>query len=147
MSRLVDIERKVTLLHVEDDDGDAFLTQRAFREMSSSIDLVRVTGGQDALQFIKRKGPYGDAPRTGCVLLDLNMANGDGLWLLDRMKELDASQQVPTVVLSGAPDCVAETRGYRFVSCAIVKPDNQAAFERLMAAVRRVTAMTIGIAA
>jgi CheY-like chemotaxis protein len=147
LNGLVDFERKITVLHVEDDDGDAYLTQRAFQAMASSVNFVRVSGGQDALQFLNRTGPYVDAPQVHCVLLDINMANGDGLWLLEHMALRSSDRVIPTIILSGDPDNVVEARKFPFVSCAIVKPDTQLAFERLMDTVRKVTLLSMGKAA
>ncbi|WP_420432771.1 hypothetical protein [Hyphobacterium sp.] len=144
MTGLVNIDRKIHILHVEDDDGDAFLTARAFRSMDTGIELHRVTGGQDALQFLSQSGPYAGAPSVQCVLLDLMMANGDGLWLLDRLSEMDQINVPPTIVVSGDPDGVADSRKFPFVSCSIVKPDTNAAFEVLLETVRRITMMSVG---
>jgi two-component system response regulator len=106
-----------------------------------------VTGGQDALQFLTRSGPYADAPRIRCVLLDLQMVNGDGSWLLDRMAELDRLVVPPTIVVSGDPDGVVESRQYPFVSCSVVKPDSNEAFAALLETVRRITMISVGMVA
>jgi CheY-like chemotaxis protein len=115
--------------------------------MADGITLHRVTGGQDALQFLTQAGPYSDAPRIRCLLLDLMMANGDGQWLLERLAERDRLKVPPTIILSGDPDGVADSRKFHFVSCSIVKPGSNEAFEALLDTVRRITMMQVGMVA
>ena len=65
--------RPTEVLLVEDSPGDVRLTQEAFRDAKSRINLHVTTDGADAMEFLRNKGPYADAPRPDLILLDLNM--------------------------------------------------------------------------
>jgi CheY-like chemotaxis protein len=58
-------------LLVEDNPGDVRLTREAFKESSIANTLHVVTDGVEALDFLHRRGDYGDAPRPDIILLDL----------------------------------------------------------------------------
>lgn len=84
---------KLKLLHVEDDDGDARIVQRAlFREFQSECAITRVTSLHDAID--KLKGDLFDA-----VLLDLNLADRRGLENVRAVRE--QNPDLPIVVLTG----------------------------------------------
>jgi chemotaxis family two-component system response regulator Rcp1 len=62
-----------TVLHVEDEDGAAFLFRRAVREAGFSALVFRVSNGEEALAFLRRSGLYVDAERPHLMVLDLNL--------------------------------------------------------------------------
>jgi two-component system response regulator len=64
------------ILLVEDDEGDQLLTCEALNESGLAEKVVVVADGEEALEYLRREGPYPDAsaaPRPDLVLLDLNM--------------------------------------------------------------------------
>ncbi|HAQ34758.1 MAG: response regulator [Maricaulis sp.] len=139
-------ERKTVLL-VEDDDGDAFFAQRAFRKYDHEIDLVRVSGGQDALQYVQRRGPYSDAEPPRCILLDLQMENGDGHWTLKQLNSLYPGLNIPVMVLSASADELELTRDYSFVIGAAEKPDSVQAYDKLLDVIGRLVQVARATAA
>lgn len=126
-----------TVLLVEDDDGDAFFAQRAFRKFDDEINLVRVTGGQDALQYVNNSGVYSDATPPRCIILDLHMEHGDGHWTLKQLDALYPDVDIPVVVLSASADEIELTRDYSFVVCAVAKPESVEAYDKLLAVIGR----------
>lgn len=135
-----------TVLLVEDDDGDAFLAARAFEKFDDEIFLARVTGGQDAIQFVRGEGAYAERPEPRCIILDLAMANGDGVWVLQRLAER-RGRTIPVVVMSGAADQIAATRDYPFVVCAVEKPACQDDYKDLLAVIGRLVRAACAAAA
>src|SRR5690348_15287455 len=57
--------KPVDVLLVEDDEGDVLMTKEAFEFHKIRNPLHVVTDGEQALQFVRRAGPFADAPRPG----------------------------------------------------------------------------------
>jgi CheY-like chemotaxis protein len=79
--------KEVTVLLVEDDDGDMKLVQRAFRKAHVANTLVRAVDGVEALDMLR--GTNGKAPleRPFIVFTDINMPRMDGLALVRALRE------------------------------------------------------------
>lgn len=135
-----------TVLLVEDDDGDAFLPARAFKLFDHEIDLVRVTGGQDAMMFMEGRGSFSDREFPKCMILDLEMPNGDGLWTLQRLAQ-QKGRRIPVIVMSGAADQIEKTRNFPFVVCAVEKPACEDDYKDLLAVVGRLVTAACASAA
>ncbi len=81
---------------VEDDDQDAFLFEKMLREEAGAAAIDRAVEGRGALDSLKAGDNAPD-----CIVLDLNLAGEDGLWLLDRLLEDEALSRIPVIVFSG----------------------------------------------
>ena len=88
-----------TLL-VEDIPGDIRLTVEAFKEGKIRNHLSVVRDGVDALAFLRREGPYADAPRPDLILLDLNLPRKNGRDVLAEIDVEENLKQIPVVVLT-----------------------------------------------
>jgi CheY-like chemotaxis protein len=53
----------IHILLVEDNAGDVRLTQEAFQEAKITNDISVVFDGEDAINFLNRRGGYASAPR------------------------------------------------------------------------------------
>jgi len=92
------------ILLVEDSPEDFETTQRAFRRSGLKNPIVRCSDGDDALDFLFRRGDHADAPRPGVVLLDLNLPGTDGREVLTEMKADPELRQIPVIVLTTSSD-------------------------------------------
>jgi CheY-like chemotaxis protein len=115
--------RPVEILLVEDNPGDVRLTVEAFKEGKICNHLSVVRDGVDALAFLRREGPFADAPRPDLILLDLNLPRKNGRDVLSEIKEEEDLKQIPVVVLttSNAERDIVGTRELH-ASCYINKP-------------------------
>lgn len=100
--------RPQTILVVEDSDDDYFATARAFKKAGLANPVRRCTNGDQALDYLLRRGDYADAqqsPRPGMVLLDLNLPGTDGREVLRALKREPHLAAIPVIVLttSNAP--------------------------------------------
>jgi two-component system response regulator len=93
------------ILLVEDNDDDAELTARAFREAKIGNPLVRVCDGVEALDYLFGRGAYADRDvdqLPSIVLLDLKLPRLDGLDVLRAIRETDATRRLPVVMLTSS---------------------------------------------
>jgi two-component system response regulator len=94
------ISRMAMILLVEDNQNDVILTRAAFRRAKFAVDLHHVENGQQCLDFLRKRGPYSDAPMPDLVLLDLNMPLMDGREALQELVADDSLRHLPVVVLT-----------------------------------------------
>jgi CheY-like chemotaxis protein len=115
--------RPVEVLLVEDNPGDVRLTLEAFKEGKIRNHLSVVNDGVDALTFLRREGPYTNAPQPDLILLDLNLPKKDGRDVLAEIKGEEHLKRIPVVVLttSNAEKDILETYNLH-ASCYITKP-------------------------
>jgi chemotaxis family two-component system response regulator Rcp1 len=93
-----------TILLVEDNAADVYLIQAAVAECGNDIRLWFVPNGQDALDFLRKEGPYVHAPSPALILLDLNLPKLRGEDLLVEVRRLPAYQDTPIVIFSAADE-------------------------------------------
>ena len=95
------------ILLVEDSPEDFETTERAFRKSGLRNPIFRCSDGDDALDYLHRRGAYADpekSPRPGVILLDLNLPGTDGREVLSEIKADPALKQIPVVVLTTSRD-------------------------------------------
>lgn len=115
--------RPINILLVEDNEPDVVLTQEAFKEAKISNDLFVVADGVEALDFLRRRGQYSDAPRPDLVLLDLNLPRKDGRSVLEEIKSDPDLTSIPVVILTTSSDEKDVLRAYTsHANCYIIKP-------------------------
>jgi two-component system, chemotaxis family, response regulator Rcp1 len=124
MDNGVDLRRAEILL-VEDSPTDVLMTQEAFEQARLLINLHVVEDGVEALAFLRKAGPYGNAPRPDIVLLDWNLPKKDGREVLAEVKADPELKAIPIVVLttSQADRDILAAYGLH-ANCYITKPVN-----------------------
>ena len=90
----------VEILLVEDNPGDISLTREAFEETRMANTLHVVRDGVEAMEFLRREGEHGDAPRPDLILLDLNLPRKDGREVLAEIKGDSVLKTIPVIVLT-----------------------------------------------
>lgn len=90
----------IDVLLVEDDPGDELMTREAFEDNKIGNTLHVVRDGEEALEFLYRRGSYLDAPRPDLILLDLNLPKYDGRQVLEKIKSDADLTDIPVVVLT-----------------------------------------------
>jgi two-component system, chemotaxis family, response regulator Rcp1 len=117
------------ILLVEDNPGDVYLIQEAFREGRFPFHLSVAEDAEQATGFLKREGPYQKAPRPDLILLDLNLPKKDGRQLLSEIKTDPLLRQVPVIVLTSSDASTDVRRAYRLhANCYLTKPAQMDSF-------------------
>ena len=91
--------RDVTVLVVDDNQG--FL--RAVRAiLADAFAVYTVETGTEALAFLERRPPFGEAPRPAFVVLDFHLPDMNAPAILHRLRDDDRLRAIPVLVLSQA---------------------------------------------
>lgn len=119
------------ILFAEDSPNDVEMTLDAFAEHHIANPIVVVSDGEQALEYLQRKGRY--ATRNDgdpiLVLLDLKMPRVNGLDVLRVIKEDPRLREIPVVMLTSSREEPDLVRSYRLgVNAYIVKPVGVPAF-------------------
>ncbi|GAB3870786.1 response regulator [Dactylosporangium cerinum] len=133
----------IEVLLVEDDPGDVLMTQEAFEEHKVRNKLNVVQDGEEALAYLRREGPHGDAPRPDLILLDLNLPRVDGRQVLQAIKEDPDLRRIPVVVLTTSQADEDILRSYSLHANAYVtKPVD---FDSFIAVVRQIDEFFVSV--
>jgi chemotaxis family two-component system response regulator Rcp1 len=124
--------RKEVLL-VEDSPGDVRLTQEAFRDANSLVNLHVAADGVEAMAFLRREGAHVHAPRPDLILLDLNLPKMDGRQVLANIKDDESLKTIPTVILTTSDAEADIVKSYQLqANCYLSKPVQLDEFETLV---------------
>ncbi|MDI9884454.1 response regulator [Streptomyces sp. HNM0645] len=128
--------KPIEVLLVEDDPGDELMTREAFEDNKIGNTLHVVRDGEEALDFLYRRGAHRDAPRPDLILLDLNLPKYDGRQVLERIKADSDLTHIPVVVLTTSAAEEDILRSYRLhASAYVTKPVD---LEQFIAAIRKI---------
>ncbi|MHC3469342.1 response regulator [Streptomyces sp. 7R007] len=126
----------VDVLLVEDDAGDELMTREAFEDNRIGNTLHVVRDGEEALDFLYRRGEHAEAPQPDLILLDLNLPKYDGRQVLEKIKSDPELSHIPVVVLTTSAAEEDILRSYKLHANAYVtKPVD---LNQFIAAVRQI---------
>jgi two-component system response regulator len=96
--------RKILL--VEDNADDVELTVRALRENHIANQIIVARNGEEAIDYMFRKGAYAKREETmpALVLLDLKLPKIDGFEVLRQLRSNPHTKLVPVVVLTSSKE-------------------------------------------
>ena len=122
---------QVEILLVEDNPLDAELTIRALKKGGLANKLLWLKDGEQALDYVFRRGSYADRddilPRL--VLLDLKMPRVDGIEVLKAIKGEERTRRIPVVIMTSSQEEKDVAQSYELgVNSYVVKPVDFGAF-------------------
>ncbi len=88
------------ILLVEDNEGDILLTLDAFEESKFKTRVSVARNGQEALDFLKKKGEFSDAQKPDLILLDINIPIFSGHEVLEKIKKDENFKKIPVIMLT-----------------------------------------------
>jgi CheY-like chemotaxis protein len=114
---------EIHILMVEDNEGDIVLTLEALKlaKLRNKISVVR--DGEEAIDFLYRKGNFAEEPRPHLILLDINLPKMNGKEVLTIIKKDAELKKIPVVILttsSSEKDILDAYNNY--ANCYITKP-------------------------
>jgi chemotaxis family two-component system response regulator Rcp1 len=125
----------ITVLMVEDDPDDVYLTQEALRGSRLKVNLHVVDDGVEAMKYLRREGQV-HGRRPNLILLDLNLPRMGGREVLAEIKEDPTLTDIPVVILTTSKaeeDIAASYR--RHANCYISKPVDIEQFRVVVASI------------
>lgn len=90
------------VLHVEDDDGAAYLFRTVLRDQAADVEVFRLCNGEDGILFLRRTGVFADAPRPNIVVLDLHLPKKNGHEILAEIRQAADLQGVPVIMFTSS---------------------------------------------
>ena len=124
------------ILMVDDDEGDTLMAQEALEESKFSNNFHVVHDGVDAVDFMEKKGAYGDAPTPDLVLLDINMPRMNGHEVLTWMRAHEHYRYTPVVMLTTSNSNDDIIKSYeKQANCFITKPVDLPKFNEVVRAI------------
>lgn len=126
----------VRIVLVEDDDGHATLIERNLRRAGLTNQYMRLSDGQEALDYFAGPGqPDGSTQPSCLVLLDIKMPKVDGVEVLRRMKADARTATIPIIMLTTTDDPREVERCYQLgCNVYVTKPVE---YESFLEAVKR----------
>lgn len=125
---------QVEILLVEDNPLDAEMTMRALTDGGLANRLLWVKDGEQALDYLFRRGNYVERDDTvpRLVLLDLKMPRVDGIEVLKAIKANERTRRIPVVVMTSSQEERDVAQSYELgVNSYVVKPVDFNSFANL----------------
>jgi len=113
------------ILFVEDDARDVELALEALRDKNIVNEVVVARDGEQALDYIYRRGSYADRPEGNpvVILLDLKMPKVDGIEVVRQLRCDPRTRLIPIVILTSSRESRDLDECYRIgVNAYVVKP-------------------------
>jgi two-component system, response regulator len=120
------IKMMLDILLVEDNPADVEMTLEALKE-NNLVNRVKVLrDGEEAVNYIFRRGKYQDCgmcDQPKLILLDLKLPKIDGLEILRRIRTNEETKMIPVAVLTSSLSDQDRIESYHLgVNSYIVKP-------------------------
>ncbi len=123
---MMDFEKTIDILLVEDNPHDTELTTHALSESSKYLQLTHLKDGVEALDFIFARKACHEASFVAdlkLVLLDLKLPRMDGLEVLQKIRENETTKALPVVILTSSRERKDIRTAYKLgVNSYVVKP-------------------------
>lgn len=120
------LRQSVLIMLVDDDDGHRLLIRENLRNGGIINEVIEMPDGQEALDYLTRRGEYQDpakSPRPGLILLDIKMPKMDGFAMLQKLKADPQLRMIPVLMLTSTDDQGEVNRCYTLgANTYVVKP-------------------------
>ena len=101
----------ITILLVDDDVDCRMLIRDAICQSKVSNRVFEVSSGEEAMDFLHRRGQWSRAPRPGLIYLDIEMPGMDGQSVLKAIKADPDLRDIPVVMMTGVSDEQSDADG------------------------------------
>lgn len=145
---------QVNILVVEDNDSERESIVEALQASIQDVNLLAVSDGEQALDYLFKRGAWKDHPRNAppkLILLDLAMPGADGFSVLGQVRSIEPEQaltRTPVVIFTDSQASGDITESYRCgANSYIIKPLSFPDFRIIVESIGRYWMMhnTVGV--
>jgi len=130
------IDNLLDIILVEDNPADIELTLEALQENNLANRVKVLQDGDEAVDYIFRKGEYSDCgicEHPALILLDLKLPKVDGIEILKRIRSNERTKAIPVVVLTSSRMDTDRIESYQLgVNGYVIKPVEFANFAKVV---------------
>jgi CheY-like chemotaxis protein len=97
--------KPLLILHVEDDENDAILFQKACERAGLPVQTFHVAAADEAKSYLRGEGKYADRvryPFPQIIVLDLKMPRLDGFEFLKWLRQTESFAALPALVFTAS---------------------------------------------
>lgn len=120
------MKHEYEIVIVEDSPHDAELMVRSLKKNRLANSLIVLEDGEQALDFIFRRGQYADRDLSGTpkvIFLDLKLPKVDGLEVLKQVKSNEQTRKIPVVIVTSSKEDPDIATAYNLgANSYVVKP-------------------------
>jgi len=92
-----------TILSIEDNRPDFELLKTALEKIEGLfLNIINVSNGKKAIDFIYKKEDYKNAPTPDLIILDINLPFMDGKEVLKCLKKDEEYRMIPVIIFSNS---------------------------------------------
>ena len=118
-------DKTLQVLIVEDNEGDVRLIKEAFKDSRMLDKFSVVYDGEQALDYLHRRGDFESSSRPDLILLDLNLPKMNGFDVLTEIKATPRLRQIPVVIFSSSTSDKDILRSYELkANSYVTKPSD-----------------------
>lgn len=125
-----------TILLVEDDPNEIYLTQRAFQKANINVSLQIIDDGDSAIAYLNGTGKYADRQRfpiPKLILLDLKLPCRSGHEILAWLRQHPCLNLLPVVIFTSSREPADVNLAYELgANSYLVKPNGIKALKRVV---------------
>jgi CheY-like chemotaxis protein len=126
-------DQPAEILQIEDNPVDVMITKEALNEGKIWNNLHVVEDGEEAMDFLHKRGKYSHASSPDIILLDLNLPRKDGREVLAEIKGDPSLRHIPVIILTTSEDEDDISSSYeQQANCFITKPVDMEQFTRVL---------------
>jgi len=118
--------KSYNIILVEDNPNDAELVKLFFEKNHINANIIHLTDGTEALDFLFRKGVYSvitDHQAIKLIILDIKLPKIDGLEVLKVIKSSESTRNIPVVIFTSSNEERDVVNSYNIgTNSYIVKP-------------------------
>ena len=126
----------LTIMLIEDNDDHAELVTRSFQENRVANNIIRISDGEEALDYLYKRGKFtnsSDYKVPNLILLDLRLPRVDGLEVLKNIKSSEKFRRVPVIILTSSEAEKDIAKSYdNYANSYLVKPLDFNKFTEMM---------------
>lgn len=117
------MNKTLQILLVEDNEGDVRLIKEAFNESNIEKTFCVAKDGEEALNYLFKRGNYAGCEKPDIIFLDINLPKKNGFEVLEKIKNDPDLKRIPVIMLSSSSSEDHISKSYELsANCYVTKP-------------------------